>query len=111
MANIKSKSLKKSLAEQAKDNTTVTRGKKSDQTVLKPGVPRDQTVKTMSAAPIVGVSLGMTLNMDNYESLRADTWMTDLVQEGETTEQAYQRVTKVVQDTLFDIISQYKEED
>lgn len=110
MASIKNKSLKKSLGEQAVENTTVTKGKKSEQTTLKSGVPRDQTVKTLSAAPMVGVSLGMTLNMDNYESLRADTWLTDFVHEGETTEQAYQRVTKTVQDTLFDIINQYKED-
>lgn len=110
MASIKSASLKKSLRQTAEENTTVTQGKKNDQKTLKPGVPRDQTVKTLSAAPIVGVSLGMTLNMDNYESLRADTWLTDFVQEGETVEQAYQRVTKTVQDTLADIVSQYKED-
>lgn len=108
MASIKSASLKKSLRQTAEDNTTVTQGKKNDQKTLKPGVPRDQTIKTLSG-PLVGVSLGMTLNMDNYESLRADTWLTDFVQEGETVEQAYQRVTKTVQDTLADIVSQYKE--
>lgn len=107
---IKSKALKKTLSEQAKENTTVTKGKKSEQTTLKAGTPRDQTVKTLAGARVVGVSLGMTLNMDNYESLRADVWLTDSVAEGETTEQAYQRVHMVVQDTLFNIINQYNED-
>lgn len=111
MANLKNKSLKKSLSEQAKDNATVTKGTSKSQTVLKEGVPNDHSRKKHSytgSAPIVGVSIGSTLNMGNYESLRADVWLSDEVHEGETVQQAYQRVTAIVDETLQEIVSQYK---
>lgn len=99
---------KKTLEEKAKDNARVTIGTSKDQTVVKEGIPCEHSKKHLSTAPIVGVSLGVTKNMDNYESLRADVWLTDNVHEGyETTAQAYERVTKIVGDTLEEIISEY----
>ena len=47
--------------------------------------------------------------MGDYESLRVDVWLTDTVAENETTEQAYNRVVKVVDSTLNDIVNQYQE--
>lgn len=110
MANLKNKSLKKSLSEQASDNATVTKGTSKNQTVLKEGIPNDHSRKKHSCtgAPIVGVSIGSTLNMGDYESLRADVWLSDEVHEGETVQQAYQRVTAIVDETLQEIVSQYK---
>ena len=110
MANLKNKSLKKSLAEQAEQNASVTKGTSKNQTVLKEGVPNDRSRKrhNNSSAPIVGVSIGSTLNMGDYESLRADVWLSDEVREGETVAQAYQRVTSIVDETLQNIVNQYK---
>lgn len=107
---LKSKELKKTLSEGAKDNARVTRGTSKDQTVLKEGKPNDHSAKHLGGAPVVGVSIGSTLNMENYESLRADVWLTSPVEEGETVQQAYQRVTKIVDETLQEIIQQYTAE-
>lgn len=46
--------------------------------------------------------------MGDYESLRVDVWLTDTVYENETTQSAYQRVVNIVDNTLQDIINQYK---
>ena len=110
MANLKNKSLKKSLSEQAEQNASVTKGTSKNQTVLKEGVPNDHSRKrhNNSSSPIVGVSIGSTLNMGDYESLRADVWLSDKVREGETVAQAYQRVTSIVDETLQNIVNQYK---
>lgn len=110
MANLKNKSLKKSLSKQAEQNSSVTKGTSNSQTVLKEGIPNDHSRKHHSNnnAPIVGVSIGSTLNMGDYESLRADVWLTDEVREGETVAQAYQRVTSIVDETLQNIVNQYK---
>ena len=110
MANLKNKSLKKSLSEQAEQNASVTKGTSENQTVLKEGVPNDHSRKrhNNSSSPIVGVSIGSTLNMGDYESLRADVWLSDEVREGETVAQAYQRVTSIVDETLQNIVNQYK---
>lgn len=106
---LKNQSLKKSLNQKAEDNTTVTKGKSSDQRPLKQGVPNDHSRKHLSDhTPVVGVSIGTTLNMGDYESLRVDTWLTDEVQPNETVEQAYQRVTAIVGNTLEKIVESYK---
>ena len=109
MANLKNKSLKKSLSQRAEENTTVTKGTSKNQTVLKEGNPNDHSRKHLDGdTPVVGVSIGTTLNMGDYESLRVDVWLTDTVDERETIEQAYSRVVQVVDKTLQDIVSQYK---
>lgn len=109
MATMKNKSLKKSLSEQAQENATVTKGTSKNQTTLKEGKPSEHSRKHLDGdVPVVGVSIGTTLNMGDYESLRVDVWLTDKVAENETTSQAYARVVKTVDETLQEIVSQYK---
>lgn len=108
MATLKNKSLKKSLVAQAEDNTSVVRGNAKNPTVLKEGIPNDHSRKHLNDSQQVGVSVGTTLNMGDYESLRVDVWLSDSVQDNETVEQAYERVVKVVDNTLQNIVKQYK---
>lgn len=109
MATLQNKSLKKSLAEKSKENTTITKGTSKNQKVLKEGVPNDHSRKHHSDDfPTVGVSIGTTLNMGDYESLRVDVWLSDKVRDTETVEQAYSRVVQTVDNTLQEIVSQYQ---
>ena len=110
MATLQNKSLKKSLAEKSKENTTVTRGTSKNQKVLKEGVPNDHSRRKHlnDDFPTVGVSIGTTLNMGDYESLRVDVWLSDKVSDTETLEQAYARVVQSVDSTLQEIVSQYQ---
>ena len=109
MASLKNKSLKKSLSEQAEENASVTKGTSKSQTTIKEGKPSEHSRKHLdSAVPVVGVSIGVTLNMQDYNSLRVDVWLTDKVESNETTKQAYARVVKTVDDTLQEIVNQYK---
>ena len=108
MATLKNKSLKKSLNEQAEENTQVTQGTSKNQRVVKEGKPSDHSRKHLDGkTPVVGVSIGSTINMENYESLRVDCWLTDTVQPNETFEQAYARIVQVVDSTLQNIANQY----
>ena len=76
---------------------------------MKEGKPNDHSRKHLdSSVPVVGVSVGTTLNMGDYESLRVDVWLTDSVQENETVKQAYERVVSIVDETLQEVVSQYK---
>lgn len=110
MATLKNKSLKKSLSEQAEENASVTKGTSKNQIVLKEGKPNDHSRKHLDGdIPTVGVSIGVTLNMQDYNSLRVDTWLTDKVQENETVEQAYSRITNIVDKTLNSIVEAYRE--
>ena len=109
MTALKNKSLKKSLSQQAEENSTVTRGTSKNQKVLKEGVPNDHSRKHLNNDfPTVGVSIGTTLNMGDYESLRVDVWLSDKVSDTETLEQAYARVVQAVDSTLQEIVSQYQ---
>ena len=109
MTALKNKSLKKSLSQQAEENSTVTRGTSKNQKVLKEGVPNDHSRKHLNNDfPTVGVSIGTTLNMGDYESLRVDVWLSDKVSDTETVEQAYARVVQTVDNTLQEIVSQYQ---
>lgn len=106
---LKNQSLKKSLSQTAKDNATVTKGTSKNQSVIKEGIPNDHSRKHLEdTTPTVGASIGTTLNMGDYESLRVDVWLTDTVGKNETTHQAYERIVKIIDETLQGIVSQYK---
>lgn len=48
----------------------------------------------------VGVAKGVTLNMENYESLRIDVWVSDEVRKDETIEQAVDRLGDILSEVL-----------
>lgn len=100
---------KKSLKERAVKNTQITKGTSKNQEVIKEGVPNDHTRKHLTEAPLVGVSIGTTLNMGDYQSLRVDVWLTDNVAENETTQQAYDRVVSTVNTVVQEVVSQYQD--
>ena len=58
----------------------------------------------------VSVTLGYTLNLGNFQSLRLDLGVTDTRREGENTDQAFERVYKFVEDKLTNKISEAKSE-
>lgn len=86
--------------EPKKTHARVTHKASGKETVIKDEKPLTQTDKhTLPYKPtnrIVGMNLGVTRNMDNYESLRVDVWATDEVKEGETYEDALNRVSDLV---------------
>lgn len=49
---------------------------------------------------VIGVSLGCTINMGNYESQRIDVWTSDEVRPDETREEAIYRVAEELQRTI-----------
>lgn len=58
----------------------------------------------------VNVTLGYTLNLGNFQSLRLDLGVVDSKRDGETTEQAFNRVYKFVEDKLTEKIKEAQEE-
>ena len=58
----------------------------------------------------VNVTLGYTLNLGNFQSLRLDLGVTDSTKNGENVEQAFNRVYKFVEDKLTDKIKEAQEE-
>lgn len=92
---------KKGLAEKAEENTTIQKKSSGEVETLKGGNPLDHAVKhDPKSPPIVGMSKGVTKNMDNYESLRVDVWLSDTVQPNETKEQTLTRIEAVIDKAL-----------
>ena len=58
----------------------------------------------------VNVTLGYTLNLGNFQSLRLDLGVVDSKRNGENTDQAFERVYKFVEDKLTDKIREAQEE-
>jgi hypothetical protein len=58
----------------------------------------------------VSVTLGYTLNLGNFQSLRLDLGIVDSRRNGETADQAFERVYKFVEDKLTEKINEAKSE-
>ena len=58
----------------------------------------------------VTVTLGYTINLGNFQSLRLDLGVIDSKREGENTDQAFERVYKFVEDKLAAKITEAKVE-
>jgi hypothetical protein len=58
----------------------------------------------------VSVTLGYTLNLGNFQSLRLDLGVVDSKRDGENTDQAMERVYKFVEDKLAEKINEAKVE-
>lgn len=105
MATLKSRRAGE-LKEEARRNTSVTRrtGREAPVTV-KSGTPLDHATKHNSyEGAKFGMSKGVTKNMDNYESLRVDVWLTDEVLPGESIKEAYARVEAIIDEVLEEAV-------
>lgn len=58
----------------------------------------------------VTVTLGYTLNLGNFQSLRLDLGVTDSKRDGENTDQAFERVYGFVENKLTEKINEAKAE-
>ena len=58
----------------------------------------------------VSVTLGYTINLGNFQSLRLDLGVVDSKRDGENTDQAFERVYKFVEEKLTEKIAEAKVE-
>ena len=105
----------KSLEEKAADNLNaeIKNGATKENTPIKKGNVVDPSQKhkeleVESNRARVGFNLGATLNMENYESMRADVWISDEVQDGETPEEAIQRLRAICEEQLDSFVNEYR---
>jgi hypothetical protein len=58
----------------------------------------------------INVTLGYTLNLGNFQSLRLDLGIVDSKRDGENVDEAFERIYKFVEDKLTDKIQEAKSE-
>lgn len=95
--SIPTKGKKTTLESKAKENTTVVKKAEGKETTLKEGTPLEHSMQHFSVPNVVGVNVGVTKNMSNYESLRVDCWITDIVPEDKTREEVIGELFEVAQ--------------
>lgn len=88
--------------EKARHNTSISKKVGRDEpTVIKSGTPIDHSVKhSPYEGAKFGMSKGVTKNMENYESLRVDVWLTGEALPGESIQEAYARVEEIIDEVL-----------
>lgn len=103
---------KKKLKKQVETNTNVvkkTSGYVKKEEVIKPGEPPVKARKSLEGKTI-GLSLGLTKNMENFESLRIDCWLSDELQEGETQAEGLLRLSNIIEEHLLYEVTRLTEE-
>ena len=79
--------------------------------VKEEGVPSEIVHKNNSRVKdksrVFGVSLGMTKNMGNFESLKVEVWANEELKEDETLDEGINRVTEELENSLNNYLSQY----
>lgn len=87
----------------SKTHIKATKGSKTKSTTLKDEEPLDHTTQhnlNKQSTRTVGVNIGVTKNMGDFESLRVDCWMNDDIHEGETPQQAINRLYNIAVNEL-----------
>jgi hypothetical protein len=64
----------------------------------------------MSDKPSITVTLGYTLNLGNFQSLRVDIGFNDFVRENEDNNSALDRIYKFVEDKVIEKVDEAKKE-
>ena len=104
---------RKILKKQVEENTTISTNTSGVIENIKEGKPLDHSKKhnRLKNNRTVGMSIGATVNMGDYQSLRVDCWLTDEVEENETHEEALTRIGKIAKDHLDYEIDRILEEE
>ena len=107
------KELKETQNEGVEINTRVTKKSSGvEETLVDRGNHLNSSNKRDILNPnkFVGINIGITKNLDNYESLRVDVWIADNVQEDETHADTLQRLTDIAvnhaEATIIDIVEE-----
>lgn len=103
MVRIVRKNKVATLEKQAEVNTTATKSVGREATVIKEGVPQEHSkIHNINKhqSRMVGVNVGSTINMGDFQSLRIDCWLTDDLLEGETHTEGLQRLTEIATEHL-----------
>ena len=103
---------KKELQEQAVKNTTITKGTKGNQKTIKEGTPLDHTPQhniNKTSPRTVGINIGATINMGDFNSYRVDCWLTDELLDNETQEEGLQRLASICKDEVERLIQEEQE--
>lgn len=95
----------------ALESVSVSKGSnKSGYNSLEEGVPNDQHRKFELSTCEVGMSIGSTINMGDFQSLRVDVWSSTEIRKGETRKSAADRLRQELDEVLSETVSYYTDQ-
>lgn len=95
------------LKSKAKLNVNVTKKSSGNEEVLKKGNVVDIANKNVPhGTSIVGMSKGITKNMDNYESLRIDVWIAVPTEDDDYSDK-FEEISSLLDEVLDEEVSEY----
>ena len=68
-----------------------------------------QTIGFSLRKEVVGLSLGSTVSMGNFESLRVDIWLSREVGDNENSQEVLDNLKSLIEENLQTIIGEYKD--
>lgn len=87
--------------------SVVKRNGDGSEDVLIKGSVADANIKTATPIRTVGVNIGVTMNMGNYQSMRIDVWSSDKIYKHETRKDAIFRVANDLAYALHELQDKY----
>lgn len=98
---------KRKLRAKAIENTSVSRISNGVKREVKEGNHIDKALKTNPQDSVkFGLSKGITRNMGDFESFRADAWITDSLEKDETIEEGFKRLSDILTEALESVVSE-----
>ena len=94
--------LKKKTKSATNDVSVNVSNTRTGESIKSNGAPLEPYSKYNCPEGSVGMAIGITKNMGDYESLRIDVWCTDTLNQGETKEQAFERLSETLSQVLSD---------
>jgi hypothetical protein len=101
-----------SLKSKAKSNAMVSKVHGKEKEVVKEGIPLDHTDKCKPVeltGAKVGMSIGSTINMGDFESLRVDVWLSDTLQEDESERDGFNRIQLILQEVIQEVVDEFSD--
>ncbi|MBO8161063.1 MAG: hypothetical protein H0Z24_05455 [Thermosipho sp. (in: Bacteria)] len=88
------------LKKSAKENTTIKKKNTvtKEEEVIKAGTPLDHIIKKVPN--MIGMSKGVTVNMDNYESFRVDCWLTVPLDDKSSPEEKFMELSEIIESQI-----------
>lgn len=108
------KAVRKRSTQELKEQAQASVNIQNKKGIVKKGLVSSPEVKHPTGdkiiAKVVGLSKGVTLNMENYESMRVDAWLSDSVADDETEMQAFNRISNILTEVLEKTIEEMQVE-
>lgn len=93
--------MKKLTKKKLEDNTTIVKKVSGEEKLIQEGKELPRKVDKPNSGNTVGLNIGVTLNLGDYQSLRIDCWASEELQEGQDRQEKLIELTNMLQEHIY----------